>query len=703
MKVVFVFIVECILLSSATNLSPVTRVVELLQGLAKTVEEDGKKEEELYESFVCWGKSVVEQKTASNAAAASRIEYLETYIADLDAGRIELTGERADLEKDIATLMSDLEEAKALRTKEKNDFEDASAEMTAAINALQSAMDVLQTATKDHKDGVFLAVRSRMKQTAGEFARQRVNLQHAVALGERFLSQSDSMFLRRLLTGDVPSVDWKKVNRKATFKMSYKARSFKIQDVLKKMHQTFSSNLADAQSKESQAQQEYEQLKGAKEAQLGAAREALTKSEVENGKRGQTRAEASDELDDLRKQVDADTKFIADTEQSSHSKKAEWKTRSVLRAGELEAISKAISILHSDDARDLFKRSFESQEKLFFLQELRTSSKTTKAAAAALREVAKKSGDGRLLHLASLIEAAPAPAPSVKVSFTPIVKMIDNLIAMLQSEEETDLKNKEDCEQGRMQDTRTAALGSRDIDEMTEHVNKLEEELTALGKQVEEAAKKKIQTTEELAEAETLREKENAAFKKNMADDMAAAQLVEMAIGVLEDFYKENGLVFAQKSSAPQVVAGEAPPPPPTTWDGGYGGKPEESQGIVSMMQIIHEDISKDIAKTKMEEHEAQAAFDDFKSKSLNQITALTIEIEKMKGAQGDMETEIEETKELRITKKGELDAVLTKINEINPDCEYFTVNYAIRVSNRHIELDGLIKAKALLQGAEFS
>merc|ERR1719198_2329031 len=67
---------------------------------------------------------------------------------------------------------------------------------------------------------------------------------------------------------------------------------------------------------------------------------------------------------------------------------------------------------------------------------------------------------------------------------------------------------------------------------------------------------------------------------------------------------------------------------------------------------------------------------------------------------------EAEETKSIaegeRTTKKGELDAVLTKIHDVNPNCEYFEVNYVMRYKNRHIEIDGLQKAKAILQGADF-
>merc|ERR1719169_368970 len=104
-------------LATADSVSPVVRVVNLLKGLSAQVEKEGKIEEGLYEDFVCWGKSVISEKTDSNAAAKSRIDELAAYIADLDSGRVELTSERADLEKEVADLMADMETSTALRNK----------------------------------------------------------------------------------------------------------------------------------------------------------------------------------------------------------------------------------------------------------------------------------------------------------------------------------------------------------------------------------------------------------------------------------------------------------------------------------------------------------------------------------------------------------------------------------------------------------
>merc|ERR1719355_543600 len=86
-----------------------------------------------------------------------------------------------------------------------------------------------------------------------------------------------------------------------------------------------------------------------------------------------SKQDSQDEVDALKKQVKDDTKFIAQTEKALADKKKAWKVRSDLRAGELAAISKAINILHNDDSRDLFKKSFASQG---FLQVAQTSHKT---------------------------------------------------------------------------------------------------------------------------------------------------------------------------------------------------------------------------------------------------------------------------------------------------------------------------------------
>jgi len=694
MKFTLVCLLGLLVSASAGSVSPVTRVVELLKGLSKQIEKDGDTEENLYETFVCWGKSVVEQKTAANAAANSKIDELEAYLADLDAGRIELSTERIDLERDIAELRGDMEMADAMRTKENQDFTVAEKEMKQGVTALKSAMDVLNQATKDHKKGTLLAVRQTLNGGMEALAEQQANLKNAVQFGERFLDKADSLFLRRLLLGDVPKVDWKKLNRKATFKMSYKARSGKIQDILTKMHQTFSINLKDAQASEKKAKDSYDKLSASKQGQLDTAQSALTKMAGENGARGQSKQDCKDEVKSLKTQVTNDEKFVKETTQALADKKAEWKVRSALRAGELAAISKAVSILFNDDARDLMKRSAASQG-FFFLQ---TGMTAANGAAAALREAARRSGDARLLTLAAIV-AAPK---SVKTKFGPVLDAIKKMVAILKSDEEKDLNIKQTCEEDRMANSKKAIDAGREIDDNTDKITRLSEEISKLAKEIADLKAEHDKVKEELKKASDIRKNENAAWKVTDKDDTDAAATVASAKKVIEDFYKDNKVVFTQKAAQPATSAGEAPPPPPATWGSEGQLKEGESTGIVSMLEMVHEDILKDKATAKSEEDQSQSEFNKFKAASNKQMRELNSDKNARSATKGKKETERTNTEKARGIKKGELDSTMKLMKSINPNCEYYEVNYPLRRDNRQLELDGLEKATAILNGGTF-
>merc|ERR1719321_1660988 len=119
-------------------------------------------------------------------------------------------------------------------------------------------------------------------------------------------------------------------------------------------------------------------------------------------------------------------------------------------------------------------------------------------------------------------------------------------------------------------------------------------------------------------------------------------------------------------------------------------------------MDMAHNDIVQDRADAKADEDKSQAEYDAFKQDSEDKMKSLQAEKDDTEIAMGEAETSRTATKEQRSTKKGELDAMLTKIADINPNCEYFEVNYVMRRKNRQIEIDGLQKAKAILEGGDF-
>merc|ERR1719465_351293 len=150
----------------------------------------------------------------------------------------------------------------------------------------------------------------------GELLATKFDIRKVLDLGQNFLSEQDSRFLEQVLDGQVPDVDWKKLNRKATFKMKYKARSLKIQEILADMLQTFEDNLADATKKEKDAKSSFDTLMGSKNSQLSAAQDALSGGEGEGAARTLAADEAQEEVDALTTQVGNDEKYISQAEAS---------------------------------------------------------------------------------------------------------------------------------------------------------------------------------------------------------------------------------------------------------------------------------------------------------------------------------------------------------------------------------------------------
>jgi len=660
-----------------------------MEGLIKKTEADGKAEEDLFEQYVCWYKTVVSTKKASNAEAKDRIESLSAYIDDVKSGRVEFTSERKDLEAEIEKLNTEIETATDMRNKENTDYLAAKDEMEKAIAALEKAIEVLGDATADHKEGVFTSV--------------GFDLRRAVEIGQNFLSEQDSRFLEQVLDGQVPKADWKKLNRKATFKMKYKARSTKIQEILADMLQTFEDNLAEATKTEKDTKSSFDTLMGSKNSQLSAAQDALSGGEGEGAARTLAADEAQEEVDALTTQVENDEKYIGQVEASYADKVDEWKERKRLRTEEIASISKAIEILASDDAKDLMSSSFKSQGN-FFLQESHAGCSQMKRATKVmhkLRAMAAKHRDPRLSGLAVAIQL------NARGHFDKIVEEVMKMVSDLHEEADEDLKTKETCEADRMANTKTAKKAAQSMDDETALINRKKADIEAMQKEIAGIVAHVKELKLQLEEAQIQRAKENREYKAAKADDEAAAILLGEAKDVLEKFYADNGLAFAQtgikaKAAQPEVVAGEAPPPPPSTFGEPYGGNKGATNGIISLLEMVKTDVEKDIKTATAEESKAKSEYETFKSETETLIKSLESEKSSLEGEVGDAETAVVNAKKTRKDKKKVLDDTMAFLRSIAPSCDYMAVNFELRKANREAEIDGLIEAGASLQGGAF-
>merc|ERR1719444_249550 len=258
-----------------------------------------------------------------------------------------------------------------------------------------------------------------------------------------------------------------------------------------------------------------------------------------------------------------------------------------------------------------------------------------------------------------------------------------------------DLANKEDCESNRASDTRDAIKTSREMDELSEGIFALKAKIEELSAEIKEKEARIAAILAELKELAEQRAKENAEFVKAKKDDTDAAALIEQSKIVLESFYKDNGLMLVQRS-------GKAPPPPPKTWDGAYGGKTEESTGILAILGMIREDILKDVSDAEATEQKAVVLYNETTADLKDEEKGLTTSVSELTIARDTAIDDVQTKKTDRSTKNDELAVVMKKIKDNSPGCDFININFGLRSKNRQIEIDGLQKAKAILSGGTF-
>merc|ERR1711881_293394 len=143
-----------------------------------------------------------------------------------------------------------------------------------------------------------------------------------------------------------------------TFKQSYAPQSGEIFGILKQMKETFETNLSQSQKDEMANQKAYEDLKAAKEEEIKAGQDQIDAKTQELADTDEKNAKAKEDVVDTKESLAADEEFLMMLKEKCSMTDNEWEERQKTRSLEIEACSKALAFLTSDDAHDLFTRTF---------------------------------------------------------------------------------------------------------------------------------------------------------------------------------------------------------------------------------------------------------------------------------------------------------------------------------------------------------
>jgi len=375
----------------------------------------------------------------------------------------------------------------------------------------------------------------------------------------------------------------------------------------------------------------------------------------------------ADSKDTAEKLVD-DKKFLADLKKECAKKEEDWAAISKERKAELLAIADTITMLNSDEALELFKKTLPSAASSF-MQVTATSAALQKRALDTLR-LAMHKGSVKVDLIALALHGRAG-------DFTKVLGMIDEMVSVLKGEQGDDDEKKEYCNKeidssedkikGFELDVKDASAA---INDAKETVATLEKEMAALVISLQQLD---IAVTASTAQ----RKKENSAFKDLRASNTAAMDLIEMAKKRLNKFYN------------PKLALLQA------------AGKKEEANSVIVMMDELVAELEKETTVAETDEKDAQADYETFMADSKSNRAENSKILEDKTAAKADAEGALETHGDNMGVAQKKLRGASDQLGVLHADCDWLLSNYDSRKEARNDEIDNLGKAKAVLSGAD--
>merc|ERR1719512_435111 len=125
-----------------------------------------------------------------------------------------------------------------------------------------------------------------------------------------------------------------------------------------------------------------------------------------------------------------------------------------------------------------------------------------------------------------------------------------------------------------------------------------------------------------------------ADFTQALKDDADAVALLERTISALTRFYRTNGITMALVSATAlqHNYTDDQDQAPVTSWSEPYSGRGTETHGVVAILQMLKEDIEKEMESDREDSAKGQAQFEKEKAamqKTMDSQVGLKLATEK--------------------------------------------------------------------------
>jgi len=285
--------------------------------------------------------------------------------------------------------------------------------------------------------------------------------------------------------------------------------------------------------------------------------------------------------------------------------------------------------------------------------------------------------------------------------FDAVMKAIDDMVTTLNEEGEADRAKKNQCNDEYQKIAQT--LGDLDwkIKNNEATIDKKEKLIELRTQEKQETIDQINDTMDYQRKITDTRKEEHDAFKQAKSDDQAAIELLNMAKDALTAFYDKNaklGKIQGNLLQADPAFAVSEDQAPEAEFSG-KGNRKGMSKGIVSMMDMIIQDLEDEVSNGGKNEAKSQASYEgemntsDELLKNLHATESNLVDIIAKRG-----EEKTEENLDMGANTK-DRNAEQDYKDKITPDCDWIKKNFTPRSEARAAEMNGLVSAKEFLAG----
>merc|ERR1719478_1036914 len=649
------FLVACPAVATQAKVSPVQKVIQLIDDMHAKVTKEAAEESKVFEEYA---KFCDDEATAKEYAIKDSKEAIEELTATITDSKAIIESEDSkvgDLATKISDTESELSNAIAVRNKEHDEFVKTEKELLETTEELAGAQEAIK------KSMSFIQARGgKMSAKDGEVLNAVVQ-----SLGQiieaSFVSQKQKEHIAALLRTSADAQEDAEFGSGSMGEGGVNA----ILDTLKEMEDKAEASLTEVRKGESEAQMNGAMLKQGLENEIKNMKQEKDESTSKSASTAAALAQAEKDIAVEKNGLAEDEKYLRDLKRDCQSRAGDFEVEAKDNQAELKALEAAKAILLKK-----FAAFVQVRARVAVRDDVSDNAKER-----ALKSIEQL---GKRLHSTALVALAYRAAAD---PFVKIRGMIEDMIAKLLEEAAAEATQKAFCDKEIGESKAAKADLEGKLDKVNARLEKSESATATLTEDVSKLSAEVAENDKAMAAATEVRQKEKADFMVVEKDLSESQEACAAAMEVLREYYEGASLVQVSATAHAKARSDEEV------------DSQGDGSGILGVLEVAESDFAKGLAEARTIEQQAQSEYDKLMQDGKMLKTTKEMEIKGKLSELKSIKTTLTDLNEDKTALTGELDAVLAYIDKLKPQCETKVPSYEERKAAREQEIEGLKNA----------